>query len=404
MTAALAAPSIEEPTVRLTVNGDPVTLLGTAHVSKASVAAVEAALAGDTYDAVAVELCRGRLQALTDPDAVARLDIVQAIRNGQAPMIAANLALGAYQQRLAEQLGVEPGAELKLAAQTARRRGFRLALIDRDIGTTLRRAFRRLRWWQRMALPGALLAGVFSREKVSEDDVERLKSGDMLDGAFRELAEERPELAEVLIDERDRYMAASIRQAVQANPGKRWLAVVGAGHLAGMQRYLSETPAQPPDAEIAALKTVPPGVKVGRWIPWIIVAVVLAGFAWGFSRSSDLGWQLVLDWVLINGGLAALGAALAMGHPLTILTGFVAAPLTSLNPAVGAGMVTGFVEALLRRPSVGDLHRLRQDTARLSGWWRNRLTRVLLVFVFSTIGSAVGTYVAGFRIFGRLVA
>ena len=128
------------------------------------------------------------------------------------------------------------------------------------------------------------------------------------------------------------------------------------------------------------------------------------GFGIGFSRSSELGWQLVLDWVLINGGLSALGAMIAMAHPLTTLTAFLAAPLTSLNPTVGAGMVTAAVEIYLRRPEVGDFSRLRKDTSSLKGWWRNRVSRTLLVFLFSTLGSAAGTYVAGFRIFERLAS
>jgi pheromone shutdown protein TraB len=155
-------------------------------------------------------------------------------------------------------------------------------------------------------------------------------------------------------------------------------------------------------AAIERLEQVPPGARWLKYFPWLIVALVFVGFAIGFARSPAMGWQLVADWVLINGGLAALGALLAAGHPLTIIGAFLAAPLTSLNPTIGAGMVTAAIEVYLRRPKVGDFGQLRQDTTTIRGWWHNRVTRTLLVFMFSTIGSAIGTYLAGFRIVERL--
>ena len=177
--------------------------------------------------------------------------------------------------------------------------------------------------------------------------------------------------------------------------------MLGAGHLKGVSRYLEEDHREPGE-EIAELDRLPEKSRWPRLIPWAIVALILTGFAYGFAKSPQLGWQVVADWVLINGSLSALGALIAAGHPLTILTAFVAAPLTSLNPTIGAGMVTGAVELYLRKPSVGDFGRLRHDTAEVKGWWRNRVSRILLVFVLSTLGSAIGTYVAGFRIADRL--
>ena len=179
------------------------------------------------------------------------------------------------------------------------------------------------------------------------------------------------------------------------------LVVVGAGHLEGLSRHLQDGE-QDPEKESAQLAESPPRAKWPRIIPWVIAALVLTGFAIGFSRNADLGWHLVKVWVLINGGLAALGAALARGHPLTILSAMLAAPLTSLNPTIAAGMVTGLVESWLRKPTVADLERLRDDAAHLKGWFRNPATRILLVFSFSNLGSAIGTWVAGFQIFGAL--
>jgi len=186
------------------------------------------------------------------------------------------------------------------------------------------------------------------------------------------------------------------------------LAVVGAGHLKGIQRYLTEFKQSMSENEhytaqlIEKPDHVAPGSKWLKIIPWIIVCIILLGFMVGFNRSADLGLELVIDWVVINGGLAALGALIALAHPITIITAFIAAPLTSLNPMIGAGMVTAAVEIFLRKPNVGDFNSLRSDTTHLKGWWRNRVTRVLLVFVFSTLGSVIGTYTAGFRIYDKL--
>lgn len=392
----------QEPMVEVRIGDSRITLLGTAHVSRSSADKVRELLASGDYDAVAVELCPSRYNAIVDPDALARMDLFQVIREGKAAMVAASLALGAFQQRAAEQMGIQPGAEMRVAVEDAKAARRPVLLIDREVGTTLRRIYRNVPWWQRLNLISGLLGSVMAKEKVSEDEIERLKEGDILESTFAQFAEEEKDLFQPLIDERDRYMTARLREEVAKQPHAHILAVVGAGHLAGMQRYLGEAPERPPAEEIAELERIPPGGKWLRRLPWIIVFAVLLGFAIGFARSPGLGWQLVGDWVLINGGLSALGAFIAGAHPVTILGAFLAAPLTSLNPTVGAGMVTAAIEVYFRKPTVSDFGRLRRDTTHLKGWWRNRVTRTLLVFLLSTLGSAVGTYVAGFRIFDRL--
>lgn len=393
--------SDQEPRAEVRIGDSGITLLGTAHVSRTSAEQVGRLLASGDYDAVAVELCPSRYNALIDPDALARMDLFRVIREGKASMVAANLALGAYQQRLAEQFGIEPGAEQRAAVDYARANHRPVLLVDREIGVTLRRVLHNVPWWKRFGLFAGLLASVVSKEEVSEEEIEGLKQGDMLESTFAEFAEDRKDLFTPLIDERDRYMAARLIQEVQANEHENVLAVLGAGHLKGVERYLQQGIDQPAQV-IGELDLVPQPSRWPKLIPWLIVALVLCGFVIGFVRSPALGWQLVLDWVLINGGLSALGALLAAAHPLTVITAFLAAPVTSLNPTIGAGMVTAAVEVYLRKPEVGDFGRLRHDTTSLRGWWRNRVSRSLLVFLFSTIGSAAGTYIAGFRIFDRL--
>jgi len=390
----------DEPVREVEHNGVHYTLLGTAHVSRASVDAVRRHIEHGNFDAVAVELCESRHKALTDTDAWRELDLFAVIREGKANMMIASLGLAAYQRRIAEQFGIEPGAEMKAAMETADAARLPLQLIDREIGISLKRTSRNLSWWRRWVMVNGLIFSMFSREKISEEDIERLKQGDILEETFSEFASASPEIYESLITERDHFMAARLRQENNDHPGRRVLAVIGAGHLDGTANALASD--QDPATQVASLNKVPPPSRLWKAIPWLILIAVVSGFGIGFSRSPELGWSLVLTWVAVNGSLSALGAACARAHPLTIITALLAAPLTSLNPTIGAGMVTGAVEAWLRKPKIADFESLRDDLIKLSGWWKNRVARVFLVFFLSNVGSAVGTWVAGFSMIRQL--
>lgn len=392
--AAPAQPFADEPVRIVERDGVQYTLLGTAHVSPASVAAVRHHVESGQFDAVAIELCLSRHRALTDRNAWRNMNLFSIIRERKAGMMMASLALAAYQRRIADQFGIEPGAEMKAAMDAAESAGLPLQLIDREIGITLKRTSRRLSLWKRWVLTNGLVLSLFSRDEISEQDIERLKQGDILEETFGEFASGSPELYESLIAERDRYMAARLRSENEAHAGRRVLAVLGAGHLSGTSEQL-ESSERDPVAEVAELDHVPPALRIWKLLPWLILIAVVSGFAIGFSRSPELGWTLILTWVVINGGLSALGAAIARAHPLTVLAALCAAPLTSLNPTIGAGMVTGAVEAWLREPKMGDFESLRDDVVRLSGWWTNRVARVFLVFFLSNLGSAAGTWIAG---------
>lgn len=391
-----------EPLKTVKVNNCSVTLLGTAHVSKASADKVQELIATGKYDAVAVELCPSRHKVIVNPDAMAKMDLFQIIKKGQASMVAASLALGAFQQRMAEQFDIEPGAEMRVAIKDAQAAKLPVLLIDREIGTTLKRIYRNVPWWKRFNLFAGLIASVISKEKFSAAEIERLKEGDVLESSFAQFAENEKDLFRPLISERDEYMSARLIKECKENNYQHILAVIGAGHLNGMAQQLETQSITNPDERIAQLDTIPASSQWFKFIPWIIVALILAGFAIGFTRSPEMGTAMVVDWILINGGLSALGAAIAFAHPLSILTAFLAAPLTSLNPTIGAGMVVAAVETYLRKPKVSDFNRLRADTTSLKGWWSNQVTRILLIFILSTLGSAIGTYVAGFRIFEQL--
>ena len=394
-----------QPVRDLSVDGAQVRLFGTAHVSRASAGAVAREIASGDYDCIAIELCDGRHRALADPTALAKMDLFQVIRQGQAPMITATLALGAFQARIAEQLGTEPGAEMRAAMEGARARGIELALIDRDVGVTLKRVYRNVPWWKRAYLFSGLLASVLTPEDLDEDGVERLKQDDLLEATFAQFAERAPAIYEPLVIERDRFMAARIEQLVAAGR-RRILVVIGAAHLLGIAATLQARNPHTDEAAagtLARLSTVPPPARWVKALPWLFVAFVVAGIGVGFMRSPELGWVLVRDWIVYTGGLSALGTLLAGGHLLTVVSAVLGAPLTTLHPAIGIGFITALVEAWLRRPTVGDFATLRADTAHWRGWWRNRVARSLLVFVLSSLGAAAGAYTMGFRIGHQLL-
>jgi pheromone shutdown-related protein TraB len=407
--AAAAKSSAEEsltpldaqPITHVQRDGVDYTMIGTAHVSRASADAVRELAGSGEFDAIAVELCQARYDALTAERKWTDLDLFRVLRDGKAGLVMANLALSAYQRRIADQFGIEPGAEMRAAAVAAKEHDLPLQLVDRDLATTLRRSYASVPWYKRMYLMAGLALGMVSSDEIDEESIEKLKEGDILESTFTEFAEQSPQLYEALISERDRYMAARLREENAGAAGRKVLVVIGAGHMKGMATHLQDDQAEPA-RERAELETLPPRARWPRAIPWAIMLLILTGFYIGFSRSPELGWQLVFIWVAINGGLSALGALIARGHPLTVLSAFVAAPVTSLNPTIAAGMVTGLIESWLRKPRVSDLENLRFDITTLRGWFRNPATRILLVFFLSNLGSAIGTWVAGFRIFGAL--
>ena len=390
----------DQPHVRVERDGVRYTLLGTAHVSKASLDAVRAAIDAGRFDAIAVELDAQRLQSLTDPDALAKHDLVKVIREGKVALFAANLGLAAYQRRLAEQLGIEPGAELKAAATEAKARGLPLHLIDRDVGVTFRRVSAGLGWWARAKLGAGLAAGLFVSEDVGEEEIEKLKQGDILESSFGEFAKDSPELYSRLIDERDQYMAAKLRGT--SGDARNVLAVVGAGHLQGLARYLREE-TRDPDALCAELDFV----AKKRRIPWftiVFTTLILCGIGWGFWHGGfALGTDVLKQWVLWTMGMTAVGALLAGANPLSLLAGAVSAPFKPFRPGMPSGMFAALVEVRMRKPAYGDFLALRDDAQTLGGWYRNRVTRVVLVFMLTCFGTIAGEWLAGARIIGKLI-
>lgn len=376
-------------------------LLGTAHISRESAAQVKAEIASGDYDAVAIELCESRYNKMRNPEQFANMDLWPVIRQGRSGMMLASLAISAYQKRLAEGVDIQPGTEMKTATEDAETAGLELFMIDRDIGVTLKRVYRSLSLWRALQIFAGLLNSVISREKVSEEVINKLKQGDMLESALTEFADEAPSLYVPLIQERDRYMAARLQQLAGGGEFRRILVVIGAAHSSGIMHYL-DTPDPDASATLEDLTEIRQGPGFFKVIPWVVVSLILLGFVLGFNRSPELGLTMVTDWVLLNGMLSGAGALVAGAHPLTILAAIIAAPITSLNPLIGAGMVCGLIEVSLRKPKVADFAGLRDATASFRGWWKNQVTRTLLVFALTTLGSAIGTYLGGAMIYSRL--
>lgn len=360
-------------------------LVGTAHVSRQSAELVTRLIEERKPDTVCVELCRPRFEAIRDREHWRRMDVVKIIREKKAFLLLANLLLASFQKKIAEKFGVAPGQDMISAIEAADRTGAQIHLADREIRATLARAWRSMGFWGKTRLLFQLVGSLVGAEDISEEDVEKLKQEDVLHMVLAELEASHPMLRKIIIDERDQYLAQAIANA----PGQNIVAVVGAGHVAGIKRYWGTA------IDTAALETVPPaGVSAGVF-KWGIPAAILAVLVTGFVRGGlETGMHLLGLWILANSVLAGLGAIAAWAHPLTILAAAAAAPITSLNPAIAAGWVAGLVEALVRRPTVGDLEDLSSDITSFGGFWRNRVTRVLLVVVLVNLGSTVGTFVA----------
>ena len=366
-------------------------LVGTAHVSNESVAEVRRIVAAERPDVVCVELDAGRQRSLTGEAGWHELNIGKVLREGKGFLLLANLVLASFQRRLGSDLGVKPGEEMLAALQAAEELSIPCVLADRDIQVTLRRAWSSSGWWGRSKMLAAMITAVLSNEKLEAGEIERLKQSDVLAEMMQELAEYLPPAKRALIDERDRWLASRIHTA----SGAKVVAVVGAGHLAGIVGHLEALDAGRESADVSDIASVPPRGWAGRVLPWVIPAALLGLFVAGFFKSGlRMSLEMALKWLLANGGLAALGSLIALAHPLTILVAFIGAPVATLNPFIGIGLFTGVVEAFLRKPRVSDFERLQQDITSLKGFYTNRVTRILLVFFLSSIGGMIGNFIA----------
>ncbi len=369
----------------LTFDNKEFTLLGTAHVSKESALKVASLIEEEKPDTVCVELCQSRYQSIMSKDRWLDTDIVKIIKEKKAFLLLTNLLLTSFQRRIAQKLDINPGEEMIQAIKSANEAGAKIALVDRDIGVTLSRTWQAMGFWSKLKLIFNLILSLGQVQDIKEEDVERMKQEDILESLLAEVGKFHPELKRILIDERDLYLAQKIRQA----PGQKIIAVVGAGHVPGIKKNWEQ------ETDLTELEKIPPKRKFIGVIKWIIPCAIIALLIYGFYHGgTETGTSMVFLWILANGIFAGLGATLAMAHPYTIMSSVLAAPLTSLNPMIAAGWVSGLVEAFSRKPKVKDLESLHDDLLTIRGFWKNNVTRILLVVVFTNMGSMIGSMVA----------
>ncbi|HRY54128.1 MAG TPA: TraB/GumN family protein, partial [Spirochaetia bacterium] len=356
-----------------------------------SIAEVRSLVATEGPGRVCIELDEGRWKSMSEGGSWESLDIGKVLKEGRGFLLLANLALAGFQRRMGSEVGVKPGEEMLAAARAAEEAGLPYSFCDREVQVTLKRAWAKSGFWNRAKLMAGLVESAFSKEKLSEEEIERLKQRNELEEMMGELAEYLPSVKEVLIDERDRFLASRIFAARE----ELVLAVVGAGHLAGIEDWLRRLDAGEASADTSDIEAVPPPSALGKAAGWLLPALIVGLIGLGaYTSGTRASLDLVLRWILANGSLAALGSALCMAHPLTVLLSFVSAPIATLNPLVGVGLFAGLAEAFLRKPRVQDLEGLADDVATLGGFYRNRVTHILLVFFASSIGGMIGNFIA----------
>ncbi len=378
----------EEHITRIFLDDKEYILVGTAHVSKTSAELVKEVIEKEQPDSVCVELDRARYESITEGNKWKDTDIFKVIKEKKAGMLFINLALSAFQKKIANQLGVKPGQEMIQAIESAEENGAKLVLADRNIQVTFSRIWRSLGWRDRMMLLTQTVAGMFTNEEITEEELEKLKSKDTIDAILNEFTEKLPQLKKPLIDERDQYLSHKIKHA----PGKKVVAVLGAAHVPGVAQEIHRR------QNIRELTKVPPKSKKPKVIGWLIPLLIIAVILYTFLANPEAGMRQTASWVIWHCVLSALGAAVARAHPLAVITAGVAAPFTALNPLLAAGWFAGFVQAFMRKPTVRDFERLSEDITSVKGFWRNKVTRILLVVILANIGSSLATFISGFDI------
>jgi len=370
-------------------------LIGTAHISSNSADLVEEVITREQPDTVCIELDEKRFEALANPQRWENLDLKEIIRKKQLSTLLVNLVLSSYQKKLGGQLGVMPGTELLRAARIAEQHAIPVELCDREIRVTLRRAWHATSLWKKGYLIASLFASLFDKTELDEEKLAELRSKDVLSELMDELGQALPDTKRVLIDERDIYMAEKIKAA----PGQRIVAVVGAGHMAGIKKVIQEDHGN----DIDEINTIPPVSKTWKIVGWSVpAAIILSVLAIGWRHGLAAAGSNALYWILANGIPSAIGALVAWAHPATILSAFAAAPITSLTPVIGAGYVCAFVQVMTRPPVVREFETVGDDIGTLRGWWHNKLLRIFLVFLMTGLGSSIGTWVGGYRIVTNL--
>ncbi len=374
--------------IQIDYQGKKITLIPTAHVSKESVELTKKTIDEIKPDSICIELDQDRYKSLIDPVNYRNTDISKIIKEKKVFMMLVNVVLSNFQKKIAKKLGSKSGQEMLVGIEKAKELNAHLVLADRNVSITFKRIWANLTIFDKSKLLSLLLSSVIEEEDITEEDLLALQQKDMLSAALDEISKAFPNITEVLVDERDKYLAYKIKNA----PGKNIVAILGAAHTINIPKYIQM------DYDIAQYDVVPEKKKISKIIGWIIPIIIIVLILTSFRLDSSIGFQQLLSWIIINGSLSALGVLICRGNILSILTAFIAAPFTSLNPLLAAGWFAGLVEAKILKPTVADFDSLSNDLNTFKGFVTNKVTRILLVVVFANLGSTIGTFVSGLNI------
>lgn len=373
---------------KITLENKEIYIIPTAHVSKVSAEEVKETIETIKPDCVCIELDNDRYQSIINPKKFEEMDIFKVIKENKAGYLMANLILSSYQKRIASKLDIKAGAEMIQAIESANKINSKIVLCDRKIQTTFTRIYRKHSFLQKINIISSLITTIFDKSEISEDEIENLKNSDILDNALTSVYKEFPIIAKILIDERDQYIAHNIKNA----EGNIIVAVLGAAHVEGV---ISEFNKQ---QNIFELDKLPKKSNVGVIIGSILGIALISMILFTLSTNKVGAENQIISWILWNGGLSALGVIFALGNPISVLTAFIMAPITSLSPFLAAGWFAGLCEAIIKKPKVKDFQNISDDISSIKGIYKNRITHILLVVIFANLFSTIGTFIGGFDV------
>ena len=382
---------MKDKLIRIDYHGKEIILIPTAHVSQESAKLVRETIEEEKPDSICIELDEQRYKNLKNPDAWKNTNIIDIIKQKKVTLLIANLILSSYQKNIAKKLKTKPGQEMIEGMKASEEFGINLVLADRSIQTTFMRIWRKMGFFERIKLFFSLMS-IDDDEDVSEEDLQKLIERDNLELAIEDMGKDYPQIAATLLHERDKYLAYNIKNA----PGDKVIAILGAAHTPGVEEEVFK------EQNIEELNKIPPKSLAGKVIPWLIPILIVVLIGLGFRQSMNTGMAQIKSWFLFNSVLAALLTALCLPHPLSVLTAFVAAPFTSINPMLACGWFAGLVEASLKKPTVEDVNNIPEDIFSIKAWIHNNFLKALLVVILANIGSSIGTIIAGSKIIQSL--
>lgn len=374
----------EDNLVRLDYKDKEIILIPTAHISKKSVDQVKEVIESENPDSVCIELDEERYNSINDEDKWSEMNIFEVIKEKKSLLLLVNLIISSFQSRMAEKLGIKSGQEMRQGIESANKIGAELVLADRNIQLTFKRVWRGLGLWEKLKLIFQIISMLFFDEEITEEEMDKLKSGDALNVMLEEMGNSFPGIKKHLLDERDQFLANKIKNA----PGDKIVAVLGAAHVPGIKEEIFK------EQNIKKITELPPKAHWGKVFSWGIPALILIIIISSFINNLNTGIEITKTWFIWNGSLSALGVLLGRGHILTIITAFLVAPLSSLNPTLAAGWFAGLAEAYLKKPQVKDFQKLSKGIT-IKEIYTNKVTHILLIVILANLGSVIGTAVGG---------